>query len=609
MPRYLYALVAALLLLPFCISAIGGNLPELANPDGTGAALRHAAFPEPLQAYAPVTGGVLETLKARAAVAPFNLAASGIFLLAILHTFACGFFSRLAHKFEQRHQAQLLRHEPQDSRWPEHVAEVSFGGTLLHFLGEVEVVFGLWVIVLGAAATHYYSWLDFKSYLSEDCRFTEPLFVVVIMALAASRPVLRVAEQVLARAAGLGRGSAAAWWLSVLMLAPVLGSFITEPAAMTIAALLLAKRFFPLKPSPRLAYATLGLLFVNISVGGTLTSFAAPPVLMVAGGWGWDTPFMLLHFGWKSLLGVGLSSFCYYIWFRKELRHLGAAPQIPATGATSDTLDFALAGGKPGILPMTEDSASSQSAHETTGWKPVVHERQDANPPTNRATLEAAPNPSWAQRETPIPGWVTTVHLGFLAWTVYAVHYPVLFIGGFLFFIAFVTATRHHQNSIALCSPILVGFFLAGLVIHGGCQGWWIEPIIMGLREQSLMLGASVLTAFNDNAAITYLAAQAGDISATAKYAVVAGAVAGGGLTVIANAPNPAGQSLLARFFKYGVSPLGLALGALPATVIIYLCLMLLPSGQPLERAPAPAEQHLAPASETPCPPPIPGRE
>ncbi len=546
MPRPLFAIVAVLLLL-FCHRVMGGNEPDPAYQADTGQALPHAAFPKPLQTYEPVDGGLLEVLKARTVVAPFNLVASGIFLLAILHTFACGFFTRLALQFEQRHRVELQRRKPVDGPQPELIEEVSFLGTLMHFLGEVEVVFGLWVIVLAAAATHYYSWLDFKNYLSEDCRFTEPLFVVVIMALAASRPVLRAAEQLLALAAGLGRGRPVAWWLSVLTLAPVLGSFITEPAAMTIAALLLAKRFFPLKPSPRLAYATRGLLFVNISVGGTLTSFAAPPVLMVAGRWGWDTPYMLLHFGWKALVGVALSSFCYFLCFRRELRQLGAAPPL-------------IAGGSAVVTP-------------------------------------------WVQRETPIPFWVTGVHLGFLAWTVYAAHYPVLFVGGFLFFIAFVTATRHHQNAVALRSPILVGFFLAGLVIHGGCQGWWIEPIIMNLREQALMLGASLLTAFNDNAAITYLAAQAGEISATAKYAVVAGAVVGGGLTVIANAPNPAGQSLLARFFKYGISPVGLALGAIPATVIVYLCLMLLPSGQLKEPTPVPANE----AAESPTPQP--GRE
>jgi hypothetical protein len=190
------------------------------------------------------------------------------------------------------------------------------------------------------------------------------------------------------------------------------------------------------------------------------------------------------------------------------------------------------------------------------------------------------------------------VHLVFLAWTVYATHYPVLFIGGFLFFLAFLMATQHHQNAVAMRSPMLVGFFLAGLVIHGGCQAWWIEPIIMSLRDQSLMVGATLLTAFNDNAAITYLAAQVDGISDTAKYAVVAGAVAGGGLTVIANAPNPAGQSILSRFFKYGISPLGLALGALPATLTVYLCLALLPSGACKERPTPPENRYRTPAVE-----------
>ena len=60
------------------------------------------------------------------------------------------------------------------------------------------------------------------------------------------------------------------------------------------------------------------------------------------------------------------------------------------------------------------------------------------------------------------------------------------------------------------------------------------------------------------------------------KYAVVAGAVTGGGLTVIANAPNPAGQSILQRYFPEGISPLGLLLGALAPTVIMGLCFLML---------------------------------
>ncbi|MCR6657302.1 MAG: putative Na+/H+ antiporter [Opitutus sp.] len=177
-----------------------------------------------------------------------------------------------------------------------------------------------------------------------------------------------------------------------------------------------------------------------------------------------------------------------------------------------------------------------------------------------------------------IPGWVTAVHLVALGWTVFTAHYTVLFMGGFLVFLAFSQATRHHQDPINLRTPVLVGFFLAGLVIHGTLQQWWIAPVLGSLSELPLMLGAIGLTAFNDNAAITYLASLVPNFSDELKYAVMAGAVAGGGLTVIANAPNPAGQSILSSCFGGGISPLKLLLGALVPTVIMTLCFLLLPS-------------------------------
>lgn len=510
------------LLSPASFAAVSHDHPP-SYPLLRDGSTQHSIFPRPIETYPETGGGIMETLKARATAEPFNVAASVIFLLAILHTFAASSFTKLSHKFEHAHELELRKRGVRDSLHPDGVSEVSFKATLFHFLGEVEAVFGLWVLGLAAAAIYYHSWADFVLYVGKDRVFTEPIFVVVIMAIAASRPVLRFAESMMSKAAALGKGTPSAWWLSVLIIAPVLGSFITEPAAMTIGALLLAKRFYRYDPPAKLAYATLGLLFVNISVGGTLTNFAAPPVLMVAGKWGWSTPFMMEHFGWKALIGILISSGLYFLYFRRALFQL------------SDRAD----GKEDGII-------------ETT---------------------------SWVERENPIPAWVTLVHLVFLAWTVYAAHFPVLFIGGFLFFMAFTTATQHHQNTMSLRSPMLVGFFLAGLVIHGGCQAWWIAPVIASLNDQMLMLGATVLTAFNDNAAITYLAAQVQDISLSAKHAVVAGAVTGGGLTVIANAPNPAGQSILSKFFKDGVSPLGLLLGALVPTIIVYLCFIVLPNG------------------------------
>jgi hypothetical protein len=356
-------------------------------------------------------------------------------------------------------------------------------------------------------------WDTAKHYLNDTVNYTEPLFVVVIMALASTRPVIALAESTLRRVAAVGGGTPGAWWLAILTLAPLLGSFITEPAAMTIGALLLARQFYDLQPSATLRYATLGLLFVNVSIGGTLTHFAAPPVLMVARTWEWDTPFMLSHFGWRSAIAIAVSTAVYYAAFRKEF--VGLA-------------------------------------------------RRQGVPEVERAAEEAAAGMSLL----PVPAWVTLVHLAFMAWTVFNAHYPGLFIGGFLFFIGFTRATAAYQAELDIKTPLLVGFFLAGLVIHGGLQGWWIAPVLTSLSQTGLFWGATVLTAFNDNALITYLATLVPDFAESFKVAVVEGAVTGGGLTVIANAPNPAGQALLSRFFDHAVSPAKLLAAAIIPTLI-----------------------------------------
>ena len=474
----------------------------------------NATFPRALNSYPETSGGVIETLIGRAQAEPFNAVATLIFVLAILHTFVAGKFRHWAHEVEVAHRARVKeRTPPGDSDGDGYPDEVSFKGQILHFFGEVEAVFGIWVLVLVGAITAFKGWGTVLDYIGHGVNFTEPMFVVVIMALASTRPVLRVAEQCLRAVASIGRGSVAAWWLSILIIAPLLGSFVTEPAAMTIAALLLARQFYALKPSSRFAYATIGLLFVNISVGGTLTHFAAPPVLMVAGPWGWDLPHMFLNFGWKAAVGIVVSTLGYYFVFRGE---------------------FA-------ALQRARDAGDKVASGVDT---------------------------------RPVPAWVTTVQLSFMAMVVYFAHYPALFIGGFLFFLAFSQATAHHQSRLDLKPPLLVGFFLAGLVIHGGLQGWWIQPVLESLGAVPLFLSATVLTAFNDNAAITYLATLVPGFTDTLKYMVVAGAVTGGGLTVIANAPNPAGQSILQRFFPEGVSPLGLLVAAMGPTVVMAACFL-----------------------------------
>ena len=471
-------------------------------------------FPTALDQYHDTAGaGLWDVLSHRIEVDPFNLVALVIFGCAIIHTFLTAKIRHWSHVVEARHATTLNQRatpQPADGNDDGQSDEVSFAGQVLHFFGEIEAVFGIWVVVLAGAITWFKGWNSVVSYLSDHVSYTEPLFVVIVMALAATHPVLALAERCLSAVAKLGRSTPGAWWLAILIIAPLLGSLITEPAAMMIAALLLARQFYDLKPSPRFAYATIGLLFVNISVGGTLTHFAAPPVIMVAHTWNWGLWHMFIHFGDRAVVGIVVSTLLYYFIFRRELAAL----------------------------------AERAAQQKTT-----------------------VPRPS-------APAWITIVQLGFLAFTVWQAHHPVMFIGAFLFFLAFAQATAHHQSKVDLKSPILVGFFLAGLVIHGGLQAWWIEPILGRLGEVPLFLSATVLTAFNDNAAITFLATLVPGFTAPLKYAVVAGAVTGGGLTVIANAPNPAGQAILARYFPHGVAPLRLFIAALVPTAIIAVCFM-----------------------------------
>lgn len=414
-----------------------------------------------------------------------------LFAVAIAHTFATRFFERLAHTR------------------PRHAG-------LWHLLGEVEVVFGFWAMVLvvvmfvldgAAAATQY---VDTRN-------FTEPLFVFAIMVIAATRPILQTAMAgvgLLAR--GLPLPGSMGHFLVVMVAVPLLGSFITEPAAMTLAALILSARFFSRGLSVRLRYATLGVLFVNVSIGGTLTPFAAPPVLMVAGTWGWDTGFMMATFGWKAAIAVVVNALGVMLVFRRELAAL-----------------------------VSSEAGSSGAASE------------DAEP------------------AVPLP--LVVVHLLFLVGVVVFAHHPAMFMGLFLFFLGVSHAYERHQDRLILREGLLVAFFLAGLVVLGGQQQWWLQPVLMGMSHDAVFFGAAALTAFTDNAALTYLGSLVPGLSDAFKVALVAGAVTGGGLTVIANAPNPAGIAILrGHFDDETVNPLGLAVAALLPTVVAALMFRLL---------------------------------
>ena len=572
------------------------------------------AFPRSLDSYDDADiDSIFAILISRVKQEPFNLIATLIFLCAIIHTFLTSKFLAVAHKWEHEHE-EKKRQGLAEKYSVHHRAEI------FHFLGEVEAVFGIWAIALVGAIFFFYDWKTTVNYISYRVNFTEPIFVVVIMTLASTRPILKLTEQIMWKIANLLGGTLTAWWFTILTLGPVLGSLITEPAAMTISALMLAHKLYDLQPSEKFKYATIGLLFVNISVGGTLTHFAAPPVLMVAGPWNWGIGHMAANFGWKALLGIIISNGVYYFIFRKELQKLQEKFTLrilkdeiqhkylnsreldvefdKIEAAANEELGFAQAIDQrlkemiekiknrladrlrerhlSSIVSDGVDQHLVREAFEQRFEEIRLREMRKSLPglmPENERP--AFRDPQWDNRDDPVPGWVTLVHVFFMIWTIANAHHPALFVPGLLFFLGFAQVTSPYQNRVNLKTPLLVGFFLGGLVIHGGVQGWWIAPVLGNLKEIPLMFAATVLTAFNDNAAITFLSTLVPDFTDNLKYAVVAGAVAGGGLTVIANAPNPAGQSILKEYFENGVSPAGLLKAAIVPTLIVWLCYMI----------------------------------
>jgi hypothetical protein len=404
-----------------------------------------------------------------------------LFALAVVHTFSTRYFEHLAHT-QHAHSG------------------------LWHLLGEVETVFGFWALMLLIFMALVHGWSAASDYL-DSRHFVEPMFVFAIMVMAASRPIMQLASDLVAltaRALPLQLGPAS--YFVSLSLVPLLGSLITEPAAMTLAALMLKDLIFSRGGSNRLKYATLGALFVNVSIGGTLTNFAAPPVLMIAAKWDWSTAYIFSVMGWKAAVAVLLNAFALTMLFRQEL--------------------------------------------------------------TRRAMTDAS------RRRARVPGVLIGVNLGLLAAVVVSNRSPEVFMGLFLVFLGLAEAYKGHHDKLLLREGLMVAFFLAGLVVIGGQQKWWLQEALSNLDGSTLFFGAAALTAITDNAALTYLGSLVEGVSEEFKYALVAGAVAGGGLTVIANAPNPAGFAILKDSFdEQSINPFGLFIAAVPPTLIAIVCL------------------------------------
>lgn len=412
------------------------------------------------------------------------------FGLALLHTFLVSIFAKLAHRFEEGSAAE----------------------SFFHLLSEVEIVFGFWAFLFlitwallqGPTAVIHYQ---------QSLNMTEPLFIFCIMILASTRPIISLARQLILSLSQnvtkiIPANTAVVQFYILLTLGPLLGSLMTEPAAITIVALLLYRMIDPKKIDQTLLYGIIGLLFVNISVGGGLTHFAAPPILVVARTWNWGLTDVFLNLGEASIATVLINATLFTFIFRKKI------------SAQLDSLQMA---------------------------------------------------------QEPIPAWVTLFHILFLVAFVMTAHYEKVFFGLFLIFIGLTTVTKKYQDGLKFKEGLLVAFFLGGLIVFGSFQRWWLEPIILALTEKMLFFSAVALTAITDNAALTYLGAQVPTIAESSKWALVSGAITGGGLTILANAPNPAGFSILsAKFPDKSLNAGKLLLASIGPTLIAVICFLIL---------------------------------
>jgi len=419
----------------------------------------------------------------------FSVLGAAIFVIALIHTFLASYLRRIGHLF----------------------APGSVYENLFHLLGEVEIIFGFWAGIFVFLAAYFFGAEPVLSRV-QSLRFDEPLLVFAVMVVAATKPIKQVcayAVHTIAHLLPLPIG--VSFFIVLMFLGPCLGSLITEPAAMTVTALLLRERFFYPRMPARFAYALLALLLVHISVGGTLTHYAAPPVLMVASAWHWDTPFMWRYFGYKACVGMLILTLTYAFYFRQNL------------------IQAAL----------------------LNGW----HQRL---------------------RLSVVPWGMVLIHAVFLALIVNFSHYPVVFLGVFMFFLGFASVTQEYQDPLKIKDALLVAFFLSGLVVLGHAQAFWIQPLFTQLKSSTLFLVSIILTAFTDNAALTYLATLVDNLPVQARQAVVYGAVSGGGLTLIANAPNLIAYEILNDSMD-GVNAWRLFLAAFIPTLVVSACLVFLP--------------------------------
>lgn len=423
---------------------------------------------------------------------------------------------------------------------------------VLHYLTEVEFVFPFWAMLFCLSLLYKYSYNFTADYLKE-ISFIEPIFVWVMLLICSCKPLLegvkfitQMLAEFLNRKLNLLNFKKinlksenpeipktshfnAIYFFLILCFVPLLGSIITEVAAMTLAAMMLKPYFKQM--GQKFAYLAITTLCLNISIAGAITTFAAPPVLMVANKWGWDLAFMLENFAWRAFLAVPINAGLLLYFFRKriaeiDLTHLRAAAIANSTSMNSKNINL------------------------------------QATNSNNVPVLYFSPIQAFNRK-------MFFLYALFLVATIILQHSLLGLAIVFALFLSSHAFFKIYHQQLLLKEASLVALFLSGLMVLGKAQAWWVQAFLAGLSPHEIFATGFGLSIVMDNAAITYLASLLPNLSTEVQYKIVAAALTAGGLSILANAPNLLALGLLKKYFKgQKISHLNWFIYAIPSTLV-----------------------------------------
>lgn len=429
---------------------------------------------------------------------PLQLGATFFFILSVIHAFLT---PRLYNMYLRiRHQKILF---------PERKKKYLVLTEITRMFSRIELVMLLWSVPFLLWFVYSENYKVMIGYLTSR-NYMASLFIIVMMILVESNPIIYLSETLLNRLVQkIGKHSPVAWWWVILLVSPMLSSLLKETGAMVIATMLLIRKFYIHNPSKKFAYATMGLLFSNISIGGLLTITSSRAMFMIMPTLKWSSHFIWAHFTWKAFLAILFSTTIYYLYFKKELK------------------EFV---------------------------------KTDAQQEDNNESIKA-------------PWWVVCIHICFVWALLQCKTSPVLIISVFLCYLCFRCFTYSYQNIIDVNKACLIGLFYSGLVILGDLQEWWVLKLMQNQSDFGHMIISFGLSIFLDNALVNYLVHNLSVSHDCYHYLVITGCMAAGGLTVATNLPNIVGYTILRRGLKLKLPSLvGLFLAAIiPASINFFV--------------------------------------